>query len=213
MNIMTSIDEITRMMTNPSLREELPDSYTGELECEFNTIVALFTLTFTSLSCQKNFMAQFLYSNIRKFIHETNNLYFSMKNEQASRIDEDDLDLAKLHALQEIPENNHDDNIVMMDLESLHRTIKATSNICVETQNHLDFIVSEFRSKHRITHKEECKKTYRCFQKTNEILQKIIHYLDRDVSLRQLCVDTSEFGYSELSISEQQRLGRKSRRR
>jgi hypothetical protein len=206
------VAEITNLLQNTSLREELPDSYSGRLTEEFTTIVAFQNLACVSLACNHQGMATVVHAKIRKFIHLVNNFYFVMYNEKAPRITDEDLELARVHAIQEIPVESYHDAF-QVDEEELRRTFRATSNICHETLNHFDFILGEFREQFRTTQKSQCKRATKYFTKLKVLIKSVTDELDQQTETAHMYVNKDTVTHSDMTSNERKLHGRKSKGR
>jgi hypothetical protein len=206
------LDEITTLLGNTSLRAELPDPYTGELVDEFQTVVALESLACVALVCGKKDLASSIHITVRKFVHQLNNLYFAMHNERALRFTDEDVTLANAHAIGTIPVECGNDNLVV-DGTVLKRFSRATSNICHETIQYLEFITGEFRAKHRTTAKEQCKRAAKRCLKLGRLLRAVTNALDKQLEFDHMVSDTSKLTNTDRTAHEVSLLTRKSRKR
>jgi hypothetical protein len=206
---MDDLEELTHLLADTTLREELPSSYVGKLSTEFDVVVSMEELACTAMAAKNISMAKVVHSTIRKFIHLVNNFYFAMYAEKAPRFTEDELELAKAHALTNIPvECQHDQ--IMVDQEALDRVSRATSNIMTQAVELVNFLAQEFRHKHKAA-KEQCKRAMKGARKIEALLTAITHQLDKEVETQHRFVDKSTLTYSDLTKHERELKNRKRR--
>ena len=205
------LDEITQMLADTSLREELPATYQGKLPNEFESVTALNELACTFMAGKESAKAQHVYGIVRTFIHLVNKTYFAMYGENAPRFSETDLELAQAHAINNIPmECSHDQFLV--DQDAIDRASRATSNICNETLEHLNFIVTEFREKYKKA-KEQCKRAGKYAAKLQVLVKSVTNLLDREEEIKHRFVDKSTITYSDMTARERKLKDRKRRNR
>lgn len=200
------MEELTALLGNVSIREELPDEYQKPLRTEFETVVGLKSLACIALAFDRRPMAQIINTSIPILIHQVNNLYFAMHGEKAHRFDEEDLELANIHAIHAIPEDPR--NVFEIDENVLVRTSLATSNMCTELINYIEFGVSEFRSKHHKTNKFQCAKVVKLMLKLKAMLTTIVTQLENIQETRhklQETIDPSTLTTREKTQSSKKR--------
>ena len=206
---MDDLEELTQLLADTTLREELPSSYVGKLTTEFDVVVSMEELACTAMASKNIPMAKVVHSSIRKFVHLVNNFYFAMYAEKAPRFTEDELELARAHALTNIPVECQHDQIVV-DQEVLDRASRATSNILGQAVELVNFLAQEFRRTHKAA-KEQCKRTMQGARKIETLLTLITQKLDKEVETQHRFVDKATLTYSDLTKHERDLKNRKRR--
>jgi len=205
------LDEITRLLANTTLREELPGSYAGNLENEFEAIVALNELACTFMVGKEPKKANTIHGIISSLVLLINKLYFSMSGEKAPRFSEDDVELAQAHAVNNIPVESGL-NLFVVDQDAMDRASRATSNICTEMLENINFVVSEFRQANKKA-KEQCKRAMKYSTKITTLIKGITKALDEEEELKHTYMDKSTITYSDMTGHERKLANRKRRNR
>ncbi len=208
---MEDLDEITQLLADTTLREELPNSYTGKMTNEFEAVVALNELACTFMAGKEKHRAKTVHGAVNKLILLINKLYFSMYGEKAPRFSENDLELAQAHGINNIPMDSGLD-LFVVDQDVMDRTSRATSNICTEMLEHLNFVVSEFREANKKA-KEQCKRAVKYSTKITVLVKAITKALDKEEEIKHRYMDKSKITYSDMTEHERKLANRKRRGR
>lgn len=169
------MEDIHELLDDKKIREELPGSYHGPLRDEFKTIVALTSLACVAYKINKPKMVKKTCTTMSKIIHLINKLEFVMRSEKASRITESDLDLARAHAIHNLPVDGQDK--VVANHEILNQSSKIGANLCQNMLASLDFRVAEFWSAHP-TAKEQRKRATAIYSILEKTLKSFVKMLE-----------------------------------
>lgn len=203
------MDTITELMENVTLREELPMSYTGKMQTEFETVVALLEMACTFKAADYAEKAEKVHNMVHKFVSLVNKVHFAMRGEKAPRLSEEDIELAQAHAVTNLPmEMSHDQFIV--DDETLQKSVRATSNICTDCVEYILFEVSEFRDRHKKA-KEQCKRAVKCAVRLQTLVKSVTDKLDRDTETTHMFVNKDSVKYADMTTHERRLKDRKNR--
>lgn len=214
------MDGLTELLQNVSLREELPDDYQGDLNEEFQVMVALETLACIALGCQRKALAELAHASIRKFIHLVNSFYFTLHSDKAPRITDQDTELAQAHAMQDLTLQDvplvgeptaHANAQVVANKHLLDQAARIASNVCTECLENLDFVLSEHGPSMRKTNKDAYKRLQKIKSKIKTLLHLITKPLDKQAE--EAHKFTSNVSYAQMTEHEKAMKARKRRAR
>lgn len=191
--------------------QQLPPTYIGKLQSEFDAVTALQELLFVLVGTKQAVFANKTHMCIKKFVHHANHFYFVMYGDKAPRFAEQDFILARCHAMSNIPLDASGMQMAV-DQVSVDRIFRATSNIIGQVLNQCQFTMSQY-VKHNQSAKAQCKQTRRVGMVLFTLLTNFKQMLDAEHEQSHAYVDKSTITYTDMTDRERKASQRKRRNR